>query len=148
MEQFIVSFSKRTLKENNITNWKIKISENLKSNNAALCIYESKTIEYNSHLCNYSEQFIKDIIFHEVAHVLTPKDKKHGKEWKRKFVEIGGSGCNDIDFFKESKYNVICKKCDNVINSYEKKNSIVKKILKNEIQIFCKNCKKFVIPSL
>ena len=61
MENFIIIFSEKILKDNKIKNWKIEITENLKSNNAALCIHETKTILYNSHLCNYSEEYIKDI---------------------------------------------------------------------------------------
>lgn len=137
----IIQFSEKIFTENNIKNWKVLISDDLKPNNAGLCIYETKTLVFNDYLLQYSNDYIIDIIYHEIAHILTPNDKSHGKQWEKKFIDLGGSGNSDIDFFKASKYSIYCTRCDKGIISSDKKNSLIKKYIKGEIKLYCKNCK-------
>ena len=57
--------------------------------------YSSKTIKMSLFLLigNTSLKDVKNIILHEIAHVLTEEEKKqHGFLWKRCFIKMGGDG--------------------------------------------------------
>lgn len=43
-------------------------------------------------LVNYSKRKIKNVILHEIAHVLVGSENDHNSVWRKKCIEIGGNG--------------------------------------------------------
>lgn len=62
---------------------------------SGLTNYRTKTIKLSIFLLigNQKKEFVKNIILHEISHVLTENEKKeHGQIWKKTFLEMGGDG--------------------------------------------------------
>lgn len=61
---------------------------------------------------------VKDIILHEIAHALTPKDKNHGKRWRAVCRRIGcipkASPSHPKFVVIKGRYCAVCDVCDEV----------------------------------
>lgn len=110
-----------------------KISYTKKPDINATCVYKKKKIELSAWtLPFFKPNVVKDLILHEIAHVLAPGDG-HGKKWKKIFKNIGGSGKIFIrwdqsiahkSLFKQvSKYTYICDICHKQMPSFTKPNN-------------------------
>lgn len=69
------------------------------------CDYTKRTISLSKKLVEFVQDFeeIKKIIYHELAHALCPGEH-HNAVWKRKCIELGGSGerCHKFHFTPKS----------------------------------------------
>lgn len=76
---------------------------------AGQCNYTRKTIRLSRFLYGQSEQNIKNIILHEIAHALTP-GHNHDEEWQRVAISIGcdGARCHNLGALAMAKYHIEC----------------------------------------
>lgn len=76
------------MQKHQLKDWKFEFNSRKRSlGNVNL---ESKTIYLSSIYTQLnSEEIVKNVILHEIAHALLPKYENHGKAWKAKAIEIG-----------------------------------------------------------
>ncbi len=81
--------------------------------------------KYYIELNNPSEDKVRDLVLHEIAHALTPGDH-HGKKWKKKCVELGCSTnrCSDENINVPSKYELVCPVCSRVYKMNRIRNTL------------------------
>lgn len=98
----------KVLRDNGLGDWDVEVSNHKKT--YGMCLYGAKTILISKYLIAAdNESEIMDTIYHEVAHALTPGDG-HGPAWKRKCIELGGSGkrLSDAKINAPSKWELLC----------------------------------------
>lgn len=67
---------------------------------AGFCWYPKRTIGFSRFIAErVSELDFMDTVAHEVAHALVGGDHGHDAVWRRKAIELGGSGIRTHDFF-------------------------------------------------
>jgi len=106
-----------------------RITTNKRKSSFGVCNYTKREIQLSSILVPYMNvSGVKDTILHEIAHAITP-GQKHNNVWRRKFIELGGSGKrlsgaekyeNGIEGQKEfynkiAKYTLQCPTCGKTI---------------------------------
>lgn len=87
----IVALARKLLDQNGYTNWTIEFD----SSNAfaGKTVYASNTLFFAERLKTMSEEVIKDVVVHEVAHVRAGQFvNSHGKYWRSLAVSMGGTG--------------------------------------------------------
>jgi predicted SprT family Zn-dependent metalloprotease len=87
-----------------------------------LCHYSKKTIFLSKiSTSNRTNEEVKNTILHEIAHALTPGEH-HNKVWKRKFIEIGGTGerCSKCEYKAKGKNMYICTNCGHNTETHRK----------------------------
>ncbi len=114
------------LNSNGLFDWDIRISKAFKT--LGSCNHTKKIISLSiHHVGNSAEADILNTILHEIAHALTPGDH-HGKEWKKKALELGCDGKRCGEGIKiKSKYNFVCEK--GCMCSYTKKCKLVDSLI-------------------
>ena len=71
--------------------WSFQWSNRL-INTFGRCNYREKLIEISNFLASKnSTEVVKEVLLHEVAHILTPYCN-HNETWKNKLIELGGTG--------------------------------------------------------
>jgi len=126
----IVHLASALLNKHSLNSWRVEYVDN--QTIAGSCDYNNKRILLSKNFCKYNKEgIIIDVILHEIAHALVGYENGHNKVWKKKFIEIGGSGDKNprCKPFTDSLYGcricgasysqVVgrCKKCrsDNII---------------------------------
>ncbi len=80
----------------------------------------------------HTDESIRDIILHEIAHAIVGLEHGHDKVWQKKALEIGCNGkrCYDNSAFKEngkkalisqSKYTLTCPNCGKELPAHRKR---------------------------
>ena len=111
-------YSKFILWYYNLQDWKIEY--NYSHSYGGLTDYEKKTIFMSKYaLTRYTFWRKRELLLHEVAHALVPDVQyaAHGKEWRKKCKEIGGTGKIYCQYFsRDSDYQCesYCSDCNNV----------------------------------
>jgi superfamily II DNA or RNA helicase len=84
---------RKTLDENNLKDWHIRISTDTANPSIGLCSYKDSCIILNAHFIDQLPEIevVNRIIPHEVAHALTP-GHQHDTIWEAKAKELG---CDD-----------------------------------------------------
>jgi hypothetical protein len=80
------------LVDNGLGDWKVEVVDWLDTNVAGHCDYQNKVIRIallSIRQLNWEQ--LKDLIFHEIAHALTP-NHHHDEVWKAKAIELGCKG--------------------------------------------------------
>lgn len=105
--------------------WSVTL--NKRKSSFGVCNYKNKEIQLSSiTIPVMSDEGIEDTIIHEIAHALTP-GQHHNNVWKRKCIELGGSGkrLGGTEKYKDgieghiaskesiSKYKLTCPCCGN-----------------------------------
>ena len=73
-----------------LADWKIALNKT--TYNLGQCDYQKKTIFLSQyHLTNSPLEEVLDTCLHEIAHALT-QGHHHDYFWRKKFIELGGSG--------------------------------------------------------
>lgn len=109
-EQYWVSACNKVLKDNDLSSWKTVVFSGRVV--VGRCIYASKTIQLSRKMLEKDDDaYILDVIYHEVAHALTPMHG-HDAVWRAKAIELGGSGAQYADADKlhgyDSKWVAVC----------------------------------------
>lgn len=79
-----------TLDKHNLKDWKVALNMDSNSHYVGLCDDKTRTIILNALAIDIQpDEEVYDTIMHEVAHALTPDDKKHGLTWATKAEELG-----------------------------------------------------------
>ena len=126
------------LRQHDITDWKIVLTNNKVQLGAVR--YSTKTMFLANRLSEVTEDELKEVVLHEIAHILTPKHN-HDKVWKARAKELGCSGKRTVSFGRmpDFKYLVTCESCDFVTFRHRKlkgatHNDCGGKIIYNEIE--------------
>lgn len=84
------AFANEALTEHGLHDWLFLLNTTSKRA-AGWCKYDERSVELAEWVFDlgWPEEAIKDVILHEVAHALTPRDEAHGPEWKRVAQRIG-----------------------------------------------------------
>jgi predicted SprT family Zn-dependent metalloprotease len=102
------------------------------------CFYSAKTIELSRHFVeNHSEEEIKEVILHEIAHALLKGiEEGHGPLWKAECRRLGISPdrCYDAPNMPSGKWEAKCSICDRIFKRYNKPT--------NDKTYFCGKCPK------
>lgn len=101
------------LTKHNLTDWTFQFDESVRR--FGVCRYKPKVISMSWRLVSLNtEQRVKRIILHEIAHALCPKEH-HNWKWQAKLLEIGGDGkrCYDLSdtIVPKAKYKTLCPAC-------------------------------------
>src|SRR5215831_12499482 len=100
--QDATNFLRKTLDNNGLKDWKVRIFTDLNRPYLGLCSHKDKAILLNGHhVDTHPEPEVKDTILHEVAHALVgpSNGQPHGPTWVTKAKELGVnclSGCGTI----------------------------------------------------
>jgi len=95
---------------------------------AGLTSYSKRTISLSRELTLLgSREDVLDTILHEIAHALTP-GASHGPLWKKKFIELGGSGNvvyrlsdeSSAQLARNAKYRSACEICGGAFGASRK----------------------------
>ncbi len=76
----------------NLDGWRVKFRTKMVNGKSVIATTFFDDKEFHFSIPNFSlnsEEFCKDQILHEIAHVLAGWEAQHGDEWKKKCVEIG-----------------------------------------------------------
>jgi len=88
------------------------------------CNYTLQTISISKHLALHgSDEAIKDVILHEIAHALVGRGHRHDYVWKRACREIGAKpqrGSNETILTGGHKYELRCEPCNIIQPVYRK----------------------------
>ena len=82
------------LRDNGLNDWTVAVNDTVVSDSdgseiAGACVWSQKQIRFNrGRLNRYTPGQWRTMIYHEVAHALTPNDLRHGAEWFGKFKEL------------------------------------------------------------
>ena len=87
------------------------------------CNFNKKTIYLSMPFVLLNEELqVKNVILHEIAHALLPRNVGHSQQWKRKAIEIGCDGQrvakNIIRVEGKIKYK--CSNCKQIISTHRK----------------------------
>lgn len=98
-----------------ISNWKLRLST--QTSYLGLTCYNERTIYISIYyIMNHSFGDVMTLLCHEIAHALTEHEKRpHGPQWKKKYLDMGGTGmaCTYFDEPEEYyRYNANCTRCD------------------------------------
>jgi len=124
------------LKKHNLKNWNFYFDKAKKR--FGCCNYTDKKISLSRFLVELNtEEQVKDVILHEIAHALVGPKNNHNHLWKKKVKEIGGSPsvkfCNNEVKLPKMKYTAKCKNCNLTFQA-----------AKINPQVACRHCcKKF-----
>jgi len=112
-----LQITRKILKENNLKGW--SATTNRRKRSFGVCNYTKRQIELSQYLTPLcTDDAIMDTIYHEIAHALTP-GHNHDRVWKRKAIELGGTGERTSGEWKykdgevkiETKYTLVCPVC-------------------------------------
>ncbi len=79
---------KRIMSDHDVTGWKVFFTD--AETSAGYMFPVEKVIEYCKPFFVHNDaEVCRDTVLHELAHALAPRDNQHGKDWKKKCVEIG-----------------------------------------------------------
>jgi predicted SprT family Zn-dependent metalloprotease len=88
------------IKEHELNEWKFGWTNGKMI--VGLCKYEIKTITLSKYWIKYlSENEVKNLILHEIAHALVGFENYHNITWKQKAIEIGCDGEVKYDIRKD-----------------------------------------------
>ena len=97
----IESLGKDLLREHGLNDWKFGFD--LSKSRAGVCNYGPKVITLSVTFClKATEEQIRDVILHEIAHALAGFKAAHGPKWKKIATSIGcsGSRCHYVSHTK------------------------------------------------
>ena len=112
------------LRRHDLSSWNFQFDRAKKR--FGLCNYTTQTISLSKHLTELNPQeIVQDTILHEIAHALCGPKTGHGKAWKTKVVEIGGTAkrCfspTDINTLP-LKYTASCPHCGHSFQAARKR---------------------------
>lgn len=87
---FVRKTTRELLDANGLTHWSILIQEHHRR--AGWCNFTTETLGFEPNwLLAVSEDEILEVIYHELAHALLPAAERHGKLWRAKVRELGGT---------------------------------------------------------
>lgn len=130
------SLGRELLNEYKLSKWKFSYSKRFK-NILGLCNYTKKEIILNETFtksASYDE--VLDIIIHEISHALVGYKHKHNDVWKKKFLELGGTGNRLYSFstnYVPYMYSANC--CDTSFGRY----------VKPKKDLYCSHCSKKLV---
>lgn len=108
-ETEVIHLGNSLLKEHNLEDWIIDISKTQSC--IGQCFYHEKTIKFSKFFLDNSEEKIKNIILHEIAHALVGPQHGHNRVFKNKCYEIGTEASSRTTTLKSDKiinYEVYC----------------------------------------
>jgi len=113
------------LAKHNLDDWTLKL-DNSKVR-FGCCKYRKKIISLSKPLVELnSEDEVKDVILHEIAHALVPRGEGHSRVWKEKAISIGCSGdrlCREEVKQPVGFRRYECPKCKQVVRRHRKMRS-------------------------
>lgn len=83
------ALANRLLKEYGLADEGWTFSFSNRKTHVGTCFFDTKKIVFSKWYIQSHPDEIEDTIRHEIAHALTPDDKGHGWEWRRKALELG-----------------------------------------------------------
>lgn len=76
------------MRKHGLGHWRIRWTRSKRE--FGRCDWYRQTLHLSMPLTEANDEMeVKDTILHEIAHALTPHDRGHGWEWKKKCIEIG-----------------------------------------------------------
>lgn len=94
-----LKYMRERLDSNGLSDWGCRINPN-EFGPLGYCSHKDKCIILNGHSVDIHPDYeVKDTINHEVAHALTPNDRKHGAEWQAMAIKLGATpaACSEFD---------------------------------------------------
>lgn len=86
----LLTYAREFMDKHGLRHWSVALSHGMST--AGWCYDRKRLISLAYKVMeNWSLTDVRDIILHEIAHALTPRDKGHGASWKAKCVEIGAN---------------------------------------------------------
>jgi hypothetical protein len=118
--------AKKILKENNLSDWFVGFTHYVPSDFcvAAKSHIKNKWIMFQMFFIENEEYInVLDLIYHEIAHAIVGTNE-HTKEWRDKFIELGGMGESKITPNKwlAHKFESFCFECHASNCHYEANN--------------------------
>ena len=111
-------FFNQQMNIHNITGWSLEFNKS--RSNGGHCDYIRKKIFISNFLLDnpiISDEDVKDVILHEIAHILAGFTEKHSEIWKNIALKIGCSGnvtCKNFTNKNHYNYIINCHKgCKN-----------------------------------
>lgn len=101
--------------------------------------YDNRTMSFNAYFVEHaSDDEIKGVILHEIAHALVPIGSGHGFKWKQKAMEIGcePKRCYQGAVKKPKPWKGTCPKCQQWIERYMR------------TRVSCSKCSSVFDPNL
>ena len=140
----VIELARGLFLKHGLSEWTFEIYKRKRS--CGTCFYTKKKIAISKFLIKYAtDEQIKQILLHEMAHALCGVDIGHGRVFKYKCREIG---CTEetykisfeLNYTEESVYDIICQNCG-VVGEYYRKSKQVESAIKNNTKLFsCNKC--------
>ena len=109
----VYELATRLMSKHNLFGWKFKFTGEVRT--LGRCYYSTKEIGYSKHFLHLPYEEIKDVLLHEIAHVLAGPSAGHGTLWKIKAREVGArpERCyqGEHKASKQPKQYLYCKNC-------------------------------------
>lgn len=116
--------ARRLMNDHGLTGWSLAFDR--AKVRFGVCRRKTKTISLSAALVALnSEEHVRDVILHEIAHALAPVGAGHGREWKMKAKEIGcrPERCYRADqvIAPPKKYVGTCPTCKREIKRFKRR---------------------------
>ena len=137
--------AKKLLKENGLSDWKIRLESSEKAPYLGLCVPAQKCIYLNALAIDQAHELMTDsVIKHEIAHALCP-NQGHNDVWKAKAKELGSTDLGPCASYGINPLALDAIRSGDIVEIEIEEETIVRRTPKHTIhklQDLCPTCGK------